>query len=108
MRCKHRVASAKSNKKAVLFATGGLLNPKVNTQADVQHDDDNDSQSIELESPIRYLMDARKRLREVFNQLNEALEVECHYYKKVKSQQGFSQLTLKPLLLRALYIHKRR
>ena len=93
MRCKHRVATAKSKEKRVSFviATGGHAN-QVSMHGDVQGGDE--SQSLELESPIRYLMDARKRLHEVFNQVNEALEVERHHYKKVKDKQGSSLLTL--------------
>ena len=53
-------------------------------------------------------MDARKRLREVFNQVNEALEVERYHYKKVKDKQGSNLLTLKPSYTAKSPVPKRR
>ena len=95
MRCKHRVASAKSKERRAYFVTATRDHAnQVSMHGDVLGDDD--SQSLELESPIRYLMDARKRLREVFNQVNEAPEVERYHYKKVKEKQRYNLLTLKP------------
>ena len=103
MRCKHRVAFAKSKERRVSFITA------IRGHADqVSMHGDGESQSLELESPIRYLMDARKRLREVFNQVNEALEVERHHYKKVKDKQGFNLLTLKPSYTAKSPVSKRR
>ena len=111
MRCKHRVASAKYKDRRVSFITAtkdhaNQVSMHGDAHGDVQRDDD--SQSLELESPIRYLMDARKRLREVFNQVNEALEVERHHYKKVKDKQGSSLLTLKPSYTTKSPVPKRR
>ena len=107
MRCKHRVASAKSKERRVSFVTATKDHAnQVSMLGDVLGDDY--SQSFELESPIRYLMDARKRLREVFNQVNEALKVERHHYKKVKDKQGSNLLTLKPSYTAKSPVPKRR
>ena len=104
MRCKHWVASAKSKERRVSFVTA--TRDHANEDGDVQGNDG--SQSLELKSPIRYLMDARKRLREVFNQVNEALEVERHHYKKVKDKQGSNLLTLNSSYTAKSPVPKRR
>ena len=44
----------------------------------------------------------------MFNQVNEALEVERYHYKKVKDKQGSNLLTLKPSYTAKSPVPKRR